>query len=101
MVKGDKYYAQKYEFVQEMSKLLNMAKPHLTCEFKLGEELSTEKRYIREETYNGTSYTSVDWKPDGEWVVITCDNGYQYKVCVTGNSLAAIAEEVFYAMACK
>lgn len=100
---GDKYYTQKKEFVDELGKLLTMAKPHLVkCEFKLGEELPTEKRYVTRELKSGSvAYTPIDWQPDGEWVVITCENGYQYKINVTANSLAAVAEAVFCAMVCK
>ena len=102
MQKGDKSYTQKYEFVQELSKVLNMAKPHLTCEFKLGEELPTEKRYLKRTNEDGSEeYIEMDWRLDGEWVVVTCENGYQYKICVTADSLAAIAEEVFREMVCK
>lgn len=102
MQKGDKYYARKYEFVQELGKVLNMAKPNLVkCELKLGEELPTEKRWIETETPEGKAYTQIDWQPDGEWVLITCENGYQYKINVTADSLASIAEEVFREMVCK
>ena len=102
MKKNDEYYNKKYSFVQELSKVLTLAKPHLVkCEFKLGEELPTEKRYFTEETTEGTEYIARDWQPDGEWVVVTCDNGYQYKINVTANSLCAIAEAVFTEMSCK
>lgn len=72
---------EKKKFVAQLSKTLNMAKPHLTCEYKLGEEIGKGK--------------------GDEYVVVTASNGYQYFVCVTANSLAAIAEEVFRAMICK
>jgi hypothetical protein len=55
--------------------VLNLAKPHLTCEY----------------TPN----------IHGEYVTIHCANGYQYKVDVTADSLAAIAKEVFEQMVCK
>ena len=83
MTIGDKYYTQKKNFVTELSKVLNMAKPHLvSCEYKLGEEIDTDH-------------------PGGEYVIVTCENGYQYKLNVSANSLAAIGEEVFVKMACK
>lgn len=82
MTIGDKYYIQKKNFVAELSKVLNMAKPHLTCEFKLGEELDPNQ-------------------PGGEYVIVTCENGYQYKLNVSADSLAAIGEEVFTKMVCK
>ena len=77
----NKYYNEKKEFVTKLSEALNFAKPHLTCEFKLGEEISKEE--------------------GGEYVVVTAKNGYQYFVNVTCNSLAAIGEEVFRAMVAK
>jgi hypothetical protein len=40
----------------------------------------------------------VPYQPDGEFVIVTCKNGYKYEVNVTACSLTAIAEEVFRAM---
>ena len=99
---NDKCYLEKKIFVTRLGELLYMAKPNLVkCEFKLGSELPTEKRYITEETPEGTTFHQIDWQPDGEWVVVTCANGYEYKINISGNSLAAIAEAVFSAMVCK
>ena len=78
---NDKYYVEKKEFVAKLSECLNMAKPHLTCEFKLGEEIGKV--------------------PSDEYVVVTCANGYQYCVNVTADSLVCMAEEVFRAMVAK
>ena len=78
---NDELYLEKKAFVAELSKLLNIAKPHLTCEFKLGEE--------------------IDKDHGGEYVVVTAKNGYQYKIDVTCDSLAYVAEEVFRKMAPK
>lgn len=75
---NDKLYNEKQEFVAKLSEALNLAKPHLTCEFKLGEEIDKPRGY--------------------EFVVVTARNGYQYFVNVTADSLAAIGEEVFRAM---
>ena len=75
---NDANYIEKSIFVAKLSETLNLAKPHLTCEFKLGEEI--EK-------------TQGD-----EYVVVTARNGYQYCVNVTADSLAAIANQVFTAM---
>ena len=78
---NDKYYNEKKEFVEKLNTALNFAKPHLTCEFKLGEEVEKIKGV--------------------EYVVVTARNGYQYFVNVTANSLAAVGEEVFRAMVAK
>ena len=75
---NDKLYIEKKNFVAKLSEALNLAKPHLTCEFKLGEE--------------------IDKSPSNEYVVVTANNGYQYFVNVTADSLALIGEEVFKAM---
>ena len=72
---------KKKEFVAQLSKTLNMAKPHLTCEYKLGEEIGKGK--------------------GDEYVVVTCANGYQYHINVTADSLICMAEEVFRAMVAK
>lgn len=74
-------YTQKKEFVAKLSEVLNLAKPHLTCEYMLGEEIGKDT--------------------GGEYVVVTARNSYQYFVCVSANSLAAIGLEVFEAMVCK
>ena len=81
MVVGDIYYNQKQEFVEKLSEVLNLAKPHLTCKFKLGEEINKN--------------------PNDEYVVVTASNGYKYYINVSCNSLALIGEEVFKEMCCK
>lgn len=81
MVVGDVYYIQKQEFCKRLSEALNFAKPHLICEFKLGEEINKETGC--------------------EYVVVTAENGYKYYINVSCNSLALIGEEVFKAMCGK
>lgn len=81
MTINDKNYLEKRYFVAKLSDTLNFAKPHLTCEFKLGEEVGQIQ--------------------GDEYVVVTARNGYQYFVNVSADSLAAIGEEVFRAMVCK
>ena len=102
MTINSKYYTQKKEFVAKLSEVLNLAKPHLTCEYKLGEELPMTKRWINIKNEDGSiSHQQVDYQPQGEFVIVTCENGYQYEINVSGNSLAAIGEEVFVQMVCK
>lgn len=81
MMVRDIYYNQKQEFVKKLSEALNFAKPHLTCEFKLGEEINKN--------------------PHDEYVVVTASNGYKYYINVSCNSLSAIGEEVFKEMCSK
>ena len=81
MIVGDIYYNQNQEFVKKLSEALNLAKPHLTCEFKLGEEINKN--------------------PHDEYVVVTALNGYKYYINVSCNSLSAIGEEVFKEMCGK
>ena len=78
---NDELYNEKKEFVAKLNEAFNFAKPHLTCEFKLGEEIGKSQ--------------------GDEYVVVTARNGYQYYICVTADSLAAIGEEVFRAMVAK
>jgi hypothetical protein len=76
------------EFVKECGKLLNIAKPSLlSCELVLGKDMP--KR-------TGTHYIEGD-----EYVLIACKNGHTYGLPVDGNSLIAIAEEIFSSMAHK
>lgn len=78
---NDKDYLEKKEFVVKLNEVLNMAKPHLTCEFKLGEEIGKNA--------------------GDEYVVVTCANGYQYHINVSCDSLAAVALDVFRAIVAK
>ena len=76
------------EFVKECGKLLNIAKPSLlSCELVLGRDMPKRA---------ATHYIKED-----EYVLITCENGYTYGLPVDGNSLVAIAEEIFSSMAHK
>lgn len=98
---NDKHYVQKKEFVEKLSEALNFAKPHLTCEFKLGEELPPKKKW-QEVVRNGEIISEqVEYQPYGEFVIVTAKNDYKYTIDVTCNSLAAIGEEVFRKMCCK
>ena len=81
MTIGNIYYNEKQEFVKKLSEVLNFAKPHLTCEFKLGKEINKN--------------------PNDEYVVVTASNGYKYYINVSCNSLSLIGEEVFKAMCGK
>lgn len=76
------------EFVQKCGELLNVAKPHLvSCELRLGKDLPEDP---------------FEWyAPNSEYVLVTCENDYHYVLPVGGNSLAAIAEEIFRKMVCK
>ena len=93
MTINDKYYVQKKEFVVKLSEALNLAKPHLTCEFKLGEELPPVQIY--------TDDGCVERQLCGEYVIVTAKNGYQYRLDVTASSLAVIGMEVFREMVGK
>jgi len=65
------------EFVRQCGELLRQAKPHLVkCELVLC--------YDKE-----------------EFVEVTAQNGAMYHICVEANSLAAIALDIFKAMAHK
>lgn len=87
------------EFVAKLGELLHDAKANLvSCHLATGAEIIANP--------NG-EYFSVQRVPAvlpdvySEYVVVTCENGYQYFLNVSGNSLAAIAETVFSKMVCK
>lgn len=81
-----KNYSNKIEFVDELEKLLRMAKPNLIkCEYLLGQQIPE----------------NIGQYSEDEYVVITCENGCKYYVNVTCNSLIAIANEVFAKMTHK
>lgn len=84
---------EKKEFVTRLGYLLRDAKPNLvSCKLATGAQIIADcdnEYYFRQ--------LHRDIVPDvyAEYVVITCENGYQYFVNVTANSLAAIASAVF------
>ena len=80
---------QRIEFVKKCGELLNIAKPNLvSCELKLGKDIIDIPAKFGHPTI----------APDEEYVVVTCENGYTYNLCVEMNSLCAIASEVFSKM---
>jgi len=77
------------EFVKQCGELLRIAKPHLKqCELVLGKDIDPK------------THESV-FAPDGEYVIVSCENGYRYTINVTCNSLADIAKAIFTDMAYK
>lgn len=67
----------KKSFIEsELSRLLAIAKPNLVS--------CTYEKELNE-----------------EYVVVHCDSGYIYKICISANSLAAIVCEVFTKMMYK
>ena len=71
----------KSEFVAKCGEVLKMAKPYLvSCKYMLGKDLPPGD--------------SVKYMDEDEYVLITCENGYSYKLNVTCNSLCAVAEEI-------
>lgn len=82
----------KKEFVTKLGELLAIAKPNLVkCELVKGNEIEVSELNKAYERY----------MPDDDYVLVTCENGYSYKINVTANSLSAIAQEVFTKMAYK
>ena len=75
---------QKRTFVQRCGELLKEAKPHLiSCELKLGKDIPSNPTEVFAPNY------------DYEYVVVTCENGYTYKLPVEGNSLCETAHMIF------
>lgn len=82
----------KAKFVEKCGELLNIAKPHLvSCKLVKGSEIKVSELMKQHERY----------MPDDDYVLVSCENGHTYKICVEANSLAAIAEEIFRSMAHK
>ena len=78
----------KKEFVEKCGELLSVAKPHLIkTELKLGKEIEANQyeKYL----------------PEEEYAVITCQNGYTYKLPIAATSLCGIAATIFGKMAHK
>ena len=84
--------SERINFVKSCGELLCAAKPHLlSCELRLGKDIKDKHAKF--------GYPSI--MPENEYVVVTCANGYQYNICIEGNSLCAIASEIFSQMAHK
>jgi hypothetical protein len=81
--------SKRIDFVQKCGELLRIAKPHLlNCKLKLGKDITKSPH-------------EPGFMPNEEYVVVTCDNGYTYKILVEANSLSAIAKAIFSDMAHK
>ena len=82
------------KYVQECGNLLRMALPHLvSCEMRLGKDLGNA-------TWHPTK-GNITPMPDDEYVVVTTEKGHTYTLLIDGNSLIAIANEIFSSMAHK
>ena len=88
----------KIAFVQELDKVLRIAKPHLTVHYALGQdiELKTAEEIYYKQSKGFSSYINRE-----EYLVIDCEGGYQYVINITANSLVAIAEALFKFVVCK
>lgn len=88
----------KAEFVNKCNEVLQAAKPHLSVKYVHGEEIELTNA---EEKWHQEQYGRSPYYAKGEYLLITCANGYHYVVNVSGNSLAAIAEALFDFVVCK
>ena len=80
------------EFVSKCGELLRIAKSHLVSfEYKKGRDIHVKDFWKEHEVY----------APDDDYVVVTCENGARYVLPIEGNSLNAIALEIFRSMAHK
>ena len=85
--------SERVNFVKKCGELLRAAKPHLLCcKLMPGKDIE-----------NSCSYTGLQktFVPGDEYVVVTCANGCRYSICTEGNSLCAIAIDIFSRMAHK
>ena len=73
-------------FVERCGELLHRAKPNLvSCKLSLGKDIQAKAH-------------DPIFVPDSEYVIVTCENEYTYKICVEGNSLISIATAIFTSM---
>ena len=88
----------KIEFVQELDKVMKIAKPHLTVHYALGQDIELK---TAEEIYYKQDKGFSPYHDGEEYLVIDCEGGHQYVINITANSLAAIAEALFKFIVCK
>ena len=83
---------RKITFVNKLNEVLQLAKPHLSVHYALGQdiELKTGEEIFCLQTKGYSPYHKNE-----EYLVIECESGHQYVRNITANSLAAIAEELF------
>ena len=86
---------EKKEFVTRLGYLLRDAKPNLvSCHLATGSDIVREHKV---EGHWAHLHPQIQPSEYDEWVVVACENGYEYFVPVSANSLAAIALAVFKA----
>lgn len=88
----------KITFVNKLNEVLQLAKPHLTVRYALGQDI---KLKTAEEIYFMESKGISPYHTNEEYLVIDCNSGHQYVRNITANSLVAIAEELFKFVASK
>lgn len=88
----------KIEFVQELDKVLRIAKPHLTVHYALGQDIELK---TGEEIYYKQSKGFSPYHNGEEYLVVECEGGHHYVINITANSLADIAEALFKFIVCK
>lgn len=89
---------RKINFVNKLNEVLQLAKPHLTVHYALGENI---KLITGQEIYYRDTKGFSPYHTGEEYLVIECEGGHQYVLNITANSLAAIAEELFKFVVCK
>lgn len=89
---------KKIAFVQELDKVLRIAKPHLTVHYALGQDIELK---TGEEIYYKQSKGFSPYHNGEEYLVVECEGGHQYVINITANSLAAIAKALFKFIVCK
>lgn len=89
---------KKIAFVQELDKVLRIAKPHLTVHYALGQDIDLK---TAGEIYYKQDKGFSPYHNGEEYLVIECEGGYHYVINITANSLASIAEELFKFVVCK
>ena len=88
----------KITFVNKLNEVLQLAKPHLTVRYALGQDIELK---TAEEIYFMKSKRFSPYHTNEEYLVIDCNSGHQYVRNITANSLASIAEELFKFVASK
>ena len=88
----------KITFVNKLNEVLQLAKPHLSVHYALGQDIQLK---TAEEICFMESKGFSPYHKNEEYLVIDCDSGHQYVRNITANSLTAIAEELFKFVASK
>lgn len=88
-------YRQKRDFCFKLAVVLTTAKPHLTCCYDVFDKFNSMFDRAIKHPDTTTDVRGNRLIEGDEYIVVFCQNGHQYFINVTGDSLMCMGEELF------